>query len=312
MRNLPSLLAAVFVLLVLAFYMCTFQVRFTEVAIVKTFGDKSGDSITEPGLQFKWPWPIQSVVKFDKRIRVMEDRTEETITSDSKNIIVATTTLWTIEDPYLFHIRFKDAENGERQLRSAIRSQKKAVIGQYEFANFVSTDAKDRKLRQIESEMLEPLRDVWRDEYGVDVRFFGITRLTLPESVTKAIFDSMKKNEENKAANYEAEGQAQAAEIVAAARATQERILAVAKRKADEIRNLGQRTVSEIYKEFQEFPELRIFLDKINALQLGFNENTTLILDTRDVPIDLFEMEEGEPPSITIENGQTLDTITQK
>ncbi|MEE9294752.1 MAG: SPFH domain-containing protein, partial [Phycisphaerae bacterium] len=222
MRNLPTLLAAVLVVLILGFYMCTFQVRFTEVAIIKTFGQPSDDTLSEPGLKFKWPWPIQSVVTYDKRIRILEDRTEETITADSKNVIVTTSTFWTIEDPYLFHERFERDEDGERQLRNAIRSQKKAVIGQYDFANLVSTNPADRKLRQMEKEMLEPLRAGWRNEYGVDVKYFGITKLTLPESVTKAIFDSMKKNEENKAANYKAEGDAQAARIIADARASEQ------------------------------------------------------------------------------------------
>lgn len=291
MRNLPTLLAAALVVLILAFYMCTFQVRFTEVAIKKTFGNPPKESIQDPGLYFKWPWPIQSVVTFDKRIRVLEDRTEETITADSKNVIVTTSTLWTIENPYLFHNRFKREEEGEKQLRNAIRAQKKAVIGQYSFSNFVSTNPQDRKLREIESKMLEPVRDVWHKDYGVDVRDFGITKLTLPEAVTKAIFESMKKNEENKAANYKAEGDAQAADILATAKASQERILAVATRKADEIRNQAQMKVSEIYAQFQEHQDLRIFLDEINALVESFKHDTTFILDTRMPPIDLFRNE---------------------
>jgi membrane protease subunit HflC len=129
----------------------------------------------------------------------------------------------------------------------------------------------------------------------VDVQYFGITKLTLPESVTKAIFDSMKKNEENKAANYKAEGDAQAADIVARAKAIQERILAVARRKADEIRNEAQQTVSDIYAEFEEHQDLRIYLDKLNALKDSFREDTTIILDTRWAPVDLFDLDRTGP-----------------
>ena len=39
MKNLPSIIAAVVLAAILLFYMCTFQVRSTEVAIVKTFGE---------------------------------------------------------------------------------------------------------------------------------------------------------------------------------------------------------------------------------------------------------------------------------
>ncbi len=312
MRNLPTLAAAAVVVLILGFYMCTFQVRFTEVAIKKTFGEKSDDTIQDAGLYFKWPWPIQSVVKFDTRIRVLEDRTEETITADSKNVIVTTATFWTIEDPYLFHKRFEREEDGEKQLRNAIRSQKKAVIGQYDFSNFVSTNPENRKLREVEHEMLEPVRDVWREQYGVDVKYFGITKLTLPESVTKAIFDSMKKNEENKAKNYEAEGNAQAAQIVAAARAAEMRIMSVAQRKADEIRNEGQKKISEIYAQFEEYPELRIFLDKLGAFRESLQDDTTLILDKNDPPIDLFKLDGAAVGASNHDELTVIDAVSRK
>ncbi len=292
MRNLPTLLAAVVVVAILGFYMCTYQVRFTEVAIKKTFGEPDEDTQKDPGLYVKWPWPVQSVVKFDRRIRVLEDRTEETITADSKNVIITTATMWNIEEPYKFHRSFpRGVEDGEKALREAIRSEKKAVVGQYDFANFVSTHKEDRKLREIEGKMLARFEGVWLERHGVEIRNFGITKLTLPQSVTEAIFDSMKKAEQNKAATYKAEGAAQADQIVASANATRERILAVARRRADEIRNEGEREVSEIYKEFQEYPELRIFLDKINALGETFRNETTLILDPADLspwPMDLF------------------------
>ncbi len=303
MRNLPTLLAAGVVVIIVGFYMCTYQVRFTEVAIRETFGEPAASPDTEPGLYFKWPWPIQNVVKFDKRIRVLEDRTEETYTADSKNVIVTTSTFWTIQDPYKFHLSFPQLEDGERHLRNAIRSQKKAVIGQYDFSHFVSTDPKERRLDEIEQEMIgrvresddvavsqtgSNLRELWRQQYGVDISFFGITKLTLPQSVTEAVFDAMKKNEQIKADNYEAEGRAEAEQIVASAHEARERIMAVAKRKADEIRNEGERIVSKLYSQFEEYPELRIFLDKIRTLEIAFSENTTFIFDQSSPPIDLF------------------------
>ncbi len=292
MRNLPTLLAGLVVVTILGFYMCTYQVRFTEVAIKKTFGEPDDEAQKEPGLYFKMPWPIQSVVKFDSRLRVLEDKTEETITADSKNVIITTATLWSIDEPYKFHRSFpRGVEDGEKTLREAIRSEKKAVVGQYDFANFVSTRPGERKLRDIEDTMLNRVSDVWMERHGVRIKSFGITKLTLPQSVTEAIFDSMKKAEQIKAATYQAEGSAQADQIIASAEASRERILSVARRRADEIRNEGERVVSEIYKQFQEYPELRIFLDKINALSQTFANETTLILDDRGLSpwsIDLF------------------------
>jgi len=302
MRNLPSIVAAMALFAVLLLYMCTFQVRFSEVAIVKTFGKVAsvegldggnGDRIKEvkreAGLYLRWPWPIQSVEKFDTRIRILEDTIEETPTKDSKNLVVTTFTGWTIDDPYKFHVAYPAVRDGEAALRSKIRSHKKAVVGKHDFSEFISTDPTERHLPKIEQEMKEAFAAEALDQFGVKIHIFGIKRLGLPKAVTKDIFENMKKMEENKAANYKSEGDAKAAEIVAEAIAARERIMAVAKRRADEIRNDGQRRVGEIYAAFEAHQDLRIFLDKLEALEELCKERITLILDTEIAPIDLFK-----------------------
>ncbi|MCP4591512.1 MAG: hypothetical protein GY842_12270 [bacterium] len=298
MRNLPSILAALALLAVLLLYMCSYQVRFSEVAIVKTFGraDPETDVIRDPGLYPRWPFPIQSVEKFDTRIRILEDTIEETPTKDSKNLVVTTFTGWTIDDPYKFHIAYPAIEDGEKALRDKIRSHKKAVVGKHDFAEFVSTEPTERRLHEIEREMEAAFASDALDQFGVRTHMFGIKRLGLPEAVTKDIFENMKKREENKAANYRTEGEAKAAEIVAEAMAARERIMAVASRKADEIRNDGQRRVGEIYRAFTEHQELRIFLDKLKSLEELCKERITLILDTELAPVDLFEFDRPRRP----------------
>lgn len=292
MKNLPSVLAAGALFVVLLLYMCSFQVRTTEVAIEKTFGEADAASvITEPGLNWKWPWPIQSVVKYDKRLRILEDQTEETRTADSKNIILTTYTVWTIADPYEFHRNYRSEEEGARALKTKIRSHKLAVAGKHTFSEFVSTNPAERHLDQIEDEMKMLVQAEALDEFGVDVKLFGIKQLVLPEEVTNAVFENMKKHEETTAKKYEAEGEAKAAEIRARAQAQQQRIMAVAKRKVDGIQNEAQAKVSEIWKAFDKHPELRAYLDKLEALEHVLRERTTLIFDTKIPPIDLFNDE---------------------
>ena len=69
MKNLVSVIFVVLIVTVLLLYLICFQVRETESALVTTFG-KPAKAITEPGLNFKWPAPIQMVYKFDSRLRV--------------------------------------------------------------------------------------------------------------------------------------------------------------------------------------------------------------------------------------------------
>ena len=290
MKNLGTLVAAVVVAAVLLAYMCTFQVRFTEVAIVKTWGKPVEPAITEPGLRFKWPSPVQSVVVYDKRLRVLEDRHEETRTADGKNVLLTTFTIWRISDPFKFHTNFPDGVvDGERKLRTAIGSGKQDVIGKHFFDEFVSTDPARRKLREIEHEMKATVDAVARTELGIEIVDFGIKKLGLPKAITTEIFNSMKEAEQTKAAGYIEEGNAEAQGIVASARATEGRIMAAARERVAGIHAEAQQLVSEYYKEFDKHPELRMFLDKLNTNAEALSQRTTLILDFQDTPWDVWD-----------------------
>ena len=297
MKNLPSIIAAVLLAAVLLFYMCTFQVRSTEVAIIKTFGeaDQTPIEIDEQdpsffaGLHFRWPWPIQSVEKYDKRLRLLEDRIEETPTLDSKQIIITTFTAWRISDPYKFHRRYQTVEAGEDALRDRIRSFKKAVVGRHVFSDFVSTVEEDRKLRSIEREMMDAVVEVASNEFGIEIELFGIKQLSLPESVTEAVFATMKTTQELLAKKYRAEGTAEAQAIVARAQESRRRIMAVVMNKVAEIESTGQAEVGRIYSQFREHEELRIFLDKLRALEEIIQNRAEIFMDTEFVPADLFD-----------------------
>lgn len=297
MKNVGTIVAAAFLALVLLLYMCTFQVRFTEVALVKTFGKPANEAITEPGLKLKWPPPMQTVVRYDRRMRLLEDRTEETRTVDNKNVIVTTFTLWRIGDrpgdALKFHTNFPEGvEDGEKKLRTTIITKKHAIIGQHAFDEFVSTEPDTRKLDEIEQEIRADITKSVREDFGVEIIDFGIKKLALPQSVTTTIFSSMKQREETRAARYESEGNARARDIEATARATEQRIMAAAREKVAEIESEANRIVGEYYKEFDEYPNLRIFLDNLRMLERALGERSTIILDSTHEPWNIVHQEE--------------------
>ncbi len=306
MNKTPTILGAGILVVILLLYACTFQVRFSEVAIVKTFGKASAaDVISEPGLRLRWPWPIQSVVTYDKRVRVMEDKTEETTTADGKNIIITTYAGWTITDPFKFHTSFRTEEDGEKLLRTESRADKKAVVGQYAFSQFVSTDESERKLDEIERRMREAVASS-ASRYGITIETFGIKRLSVPEAVSLSIFDAMKKGQEAKSFRYLAEGQAAAQKIESDANTKRDRIVALANRKASEYANDTQKKIGEIYQQYNEYPELRIFLDQIRAVGEALKERTTLIMDTEMPPMNLFDPEKRLNGSVPTGDGQEV------
>ena len=85
-KLLRPLLALLFVAAVIAFAF-SYTVRFTESAVVTTFGRAGEDAVvSEPGLKFKWPYPIQSVTKYDSRLRVLQTRSQTQERSSRRRI----------------------------------------------------------------------------------------------------------------------------------------------------------------------------------------------------------------------------------
>ena len=71
--------------------MFCYQVRYDEVAVQTTFDKADNSSIREtPGLKWRWPWPINKVALYPKRLKVLEDKIEELQTADGKSVIVRT------------------------------------------------------------------------------------------------------------------------------------------------------------------------------------------------------------------------------
>src|SRR5688572_5413849 len=104
-RNALTVVVGVILLIIFFLLLFTFQVRQTEIAVKTTF-ERPAAPITEPGLYFKWPQPIQKVYRFDKRIYNFEDEFEENLTRDGYPILANVFVGWTIKDPQKFFNNF--------------------------------------------------------------------------------------------------------------------------------------------------------------------------------------------------------------
>jgi membrane protease subunit HflC len=292
-----SLIFTIGVLLVLVFgaLLFSFQVRQNEIALVTTFGKPTRSLNTdtdhpEPGLFFKWPWPIQKVQKFDKRIQNFEGKFEETLTQDRYPLLVSVYSGWTINNPALFRERFGDSMDKARQnLDGLIRSAKNAVVGKHPFAHFISTDETQLKFTDIERDILLAIQPEAKANYGIDVRFLGIERLGLPESITQKVFDRMKEERQRYVQKLQADGEAKARDIRSAADRERTETLAKAEAKVTEIRGQADAEAAKALAVFKDNPELAVFLLKINALEESLKDRSTLILDQRTPPFDLLD-----------------------
>ena len=292
-RNYLTLTIGILLVLIFAAMFCSFQVRQNQIALVTTFG-KPTRSINvdpdnpEPGWKAKWPWPIQDKVIFDKRIQNFETKFEETLTKDRYNVLFSIYAGWTISDPALFRERFGGSVvRARNDLEGLVRSAMNAVIGDHPFSHFISTDEKELKFESVEQEILAAVQPQARANYGMDIKFLGIKRIGLPESITQKVFDRMKEERQRFVARLQAEGDKQASEIRTRADTERRQILGAADSEVIRIKGEADLQVAKHLSVFQQNPELALYLLKLQAMEQTLTNRATLILDQRTPPFDL-------------------------
>jgi membrane protease subunit HflC len=290
-RNLITLITGAVLIVIFVLLLFTFQVRYSEVAVVTTFGRITGPP-REPGLHLRWPWPIQQVYKFDRRIQNFQDKFSENLTADSITLLSSVYVGWRISDPAAFLNSFRDGSvaAAQTQLQSILTSAKSAVVGSNTLADFVNADTHQLKFDQIQSEIEQTVQNELRtNNYGISVEFLGIKQLGLPDSVTEAVFDRMKAERNILISQAQNQGQAEAIKIRANADRQANITLADARAEATRIEGEGVAEAAKTLPIFQENPELAVFLLRINALEQSLNQKATLIFDQRTPPFDLFQ-----------------------
>ena len=249
-----------------------------------------------PGLKWRWPWPINKVTLYPKRLQLLEDKIEELQTADGKSVIVRTYLTWRITDPLRFYITLKDQAEATRQLSSRLREVRGLISG-YRFDELVNLDPSKLKLAAIEEQAADSLGAALdQTGYGIAVESVGIHKIILPESTTEKVFETMIASRQRLAENALQEGQAQASAIRSEATSARDRILAFAERRAQAIRAEGDREASTQYQTFARNEEFAIFLRKVEALKKMLDHNTTFVLSADSLGIlDWFNKDPSQP-----------------
>jgi len=275
---------------IFALLLFTFQVRQSEVVVVSTFL-KPTDTITSPGLYFKWPWPVQSINRFDQRVQNFEDKFSQNLTHDSTMLQMSVYVGWRISDAKAFFPRFPSGSTLAAQtlLEQMLRSVKAAVIGKHNLSDFVNSDPSELKFNDIEKEIQAGVTaELSTNNYGMSLEFLGIKKMGLPTDVTQAVFERMKAERTKLISEAQFNGEAEAAKIKSTAERQAADTLANASATATRIEGEGVAEAAKTLAVFQQNPELAIFLARLDALKSAANQKTTLILDERTAPFDLF------------------------
>jgi membrane protease subunit HflC len=296
MKNSFVVLAGLVLVGVLLSNMFLYQVRYDQVAVRTTFDKADESSIQEaPGLKWRWPWPVNKVTLYPRRLQLLEDKIEELQTADGKSVIVRTYLTWRIVDPLKFYVTLKEPSEAARQLSSRLR-EVRGLISTRRFDELVNVDRTKLKLTEIEADAARMLDAALEQSgYGIQVESVGIHKIILPESTTEKVFETMIASRERLAENALQEGQAQASAIKSEAASARDRILAFAERRAQAIKAQGDREASVQYQSFAKNEDFAIFLRKVDALKKMLDHNTTFVLSADSLGIlDWFNKAPGQ------------------
>lgn len=168
----------------------------SEQAVILTFG-KVEDGITEPGLHFKMPWPIQKVEKLSKETfslqfgyqekdgNVQEFPDETKMITGDENIVLADLVVqWKISDPskYLFN-----ADNPKEILRDATSASLRSIIGSSKI-----DDALTSGKSEIEADVRDLLSSlVKKYDIGISILAVKLQDVELPNDEVRKAFTAV-------------------------------------------------------------------------------------------------------------------------
>jgi membrane protease subunit HflC len=273
-------------------------------AVVVTQFGKPVRVLTEPGLAWKIPAPIETAIPVDLRLRTTSSGIQDVGTRDGLRILVQAFVAWQVpDDPadiqqFVRAVR-NDPDEAARQLRSFVGSSLQVTASSFLLGDLVNTDPRRIMLGAFEAKLRAQLEAPLRRTYGMAVRLVGIERLSLPETTLAATVARMRSERETVAAERTAEGLREAAQIRAEAGRDSRIMVADAQTQAAQIEAASRKQAAEIQaRAYAADPQLYTMLRSLDTLSSMVGPNTRLVLRTDAAPFNVLVQgppEEAKP-----------------
>jgi len=294
-------LLALLVLAAIAAANSLYTVNEYDQVIVTQFGKIEGSARTTPGLHFKLPF-IQEIQRFDKRWLEWDGSPNEIPTKDKKYIWLDTYARWRIKDPVTFYERLRDEQSAQSRLDDIIDGEVRNVIASHDLIDLVRTGSREFERTEAQegeredatafkatigreklSKMILGKAQEVMPEYGIELADIQFKRVNYVESVQQKVFERMISERKRIAQLYRSEGLGKASEIEGRIEREQRTIESQAYKQAEEIRGKADAEAARIYADaYNQDPELYEFVKSLETLDKVVDENTDLVLSTKN------------------------------
>ena len=274
--NLNRLIISIGALVVLVYALSSsiFIVDQRKFAVVFSFG-QIVRVIENPGLQLKFPAPIENVRFFDRRILTIDNpEAERFITAEKKNLLVDSYVKWRIEDPRKFFISFKGDERlAEDRLTQLVRSALNEEFTKRTVRELIS-DQREQVMQGIRKKVADDAA-----ECGVEIVDVRLKRVDLLAEISDSVYRRMEAERKRVANELRSTGAAESDKIRADAERQRDVILAEAYRDAQKIKGVGDAKATALYAEaFGRDPQFAQFYQSLEAYRNSFKDKKDIMV----------------------------------
>jgi len=281
---------------------CLFQVDENESVIVARFGDPSR-VVEEAGLSLKFPFPVDTLIRVDRRTRILDPETLEYLTEDKKNVLVNCFVAWSVEEPIRFVRSARDLETAEARLADVALAELGNILGAHPMSALVSTEESAQRLADLDEKLTDNIALRADEDFGIRVHCARIKQLNYPAQNKKAVFRRMEAERRKIAQEIRSEGQEAAERIRADATRDAAVLVNEALRQAEELQGEGEAEATRIYGEaYGSDPEFYAFLRTLEVYKQVFGDNSTFVLPADSPLLEVL----GTPPRV-----EKADTPTE-
>ena len=251
-----------------------FVVDQRQVGVVYALGEIK-EVITEPGLKWKMPPPLQNVVFLDKRIQTLDSpETRPIFTAEKKSLIIDWLVKWRIAEPRQY-IRNNgvDMRNLENRLSPVVQAAFNEEITKRTVSGVLAAD-RDKVMNGVRERLADEAKS-----FGIEIIDVRIKRVDFVADITDAVYRRMESERKQVANELRSQGSAEGEKIRADADRQREVIIAEAYRDAQKTKGEGDAKASALYADsFGRDPQFAQFYRSLEAYRATFRSRSDVMV----------------------------------
>ena len=273
MKSITSIAVGVVVAAGLA-QTCLYTVGERKYAMLFALGELK-TVVTEPGLHFKLPAPLQNVVYLDKRILTLDASGADLVqTSEKKNLMIDTFVKWRIGDARRYWVSFQGSERAASDRLAMLLRDVLNIAVNKRTVNQITSSEREKAMAEI-SELLQARVKA----LGIDIVDVRMKRVDFTPEISESVYSRMEAERKRVASEERSKGAAQAERIRAGADRQSEVILAEAYRDAQKTKGEGDGEAARIYADaFGKDPEFARFYRSLEAYRRSFSQKSDVMV----------------------------------